>query len=65
MENEYISINGELYQKVDTNKTWYSCPFCNSLNLTKESDDEVSYGRTGCLDCDKWFGGKQMKRAET
>ena len=61
---EYITINGEFYQRVD-NKVWYCCPFCDSSNLIKESDDEVSYGRTGCLDCDKWFGKKRMKRAET
>ena len=65
MENEHITINGELYQKIKYDKVWYSCPFCDSSNLFKESDNEIFYGRTGCLDCDKWFGKKQMKRAET
>ena len=54
-KEQYVQINGELYVKVDSNKTWYSCPFCNSENLTKQSDNEIFYGRTGCLDCNKWL----------
>lgn len=52
---DYIVINGEIYQKMDDIRAWYSCPFCNSFNLIKESDNETFYGRIGCLDCDKWI----------
>lgn len=59
---DYIQINGEIYQKVDNNiRTWYSCPFCNSENLIKESDSETFCGRTGCLDCDKWINKVRTK----
>lgn len=58
---QYVQINGEMYVRVDSDRSWYSCPFCNSKNLTKESDNETFYGRTGCLDCDKWLNKLRIK----
>jgi transcription elongation factor Elf1 len=58
---DYIQIDGEIYQKVNNIRTWYSCPFCNSENLIKEPDDDTFCGRTGCLVCNKWINKVRTK----